>query len=753
MGQFINPMETQCNPANAARKTPTANEILQEFRGHIAPVPASLLYRVGLLVVTVGMALLPLLYVAIIVAVAGLVTYHAIVNVSMFSRRASFRGILLGYFGPIIAGLILIVFLMKPLFAQRAKRLTPQSLGERDEPLVFTFITRICEVVGAPMPVRVDLDLNVNASASFRHGFLSFLGNDLVLTLGLPLVAGLSMRELAGVLAHEFGHFGQRFGMRSTYVIGAVSHWFERVVYERDLWDELLAAAARQTRYSIPGVILNLARFCVWLSRRLLWALMMVGRGMSALLLRQMEFNADRYEARLAGSQAFSKTASKLLRLHFAEADTRQRLNETWLDRRLGDNYVSLVLVRAQDLTKEMEDMIHHALCEEKTGWFDTHPADADRIREAQAEQADGIFHLERPATDLFSDFSDLSHRATLGFYREALGSEFTEQSLVPTDDLVRSMKRQETHRAAAEQFFCGVLPGLHAFGSCPKDIDLTTSYDVLVETIKQTRGTMSSLAGVAREAMAHFDSAESNLREADQAQTLLDAKMRPAKRTFRIPVKNQESVARAVGDAQQKQREAADILAPFYDAAWARLRAALQLLQTPAFATRVPEADALLARARHCLPALRTYFDVIPLVNQLEAAYVSLLVLVRNASTCGGTQAFDSELHRQQYKVHQIHNDILAAFSQVAYPFEHAAESISVSRYLCERAPDPTDVDEVGAAAYCHLERLPVMYLRLLGSLADVAEHVESALGLPPLHGDSHPTNPFQSLPTHGVG
>jgi Zn-dependent protease with chaperone function len=36
----------------------------------------------------------------------------------------------------------------------------------------------------------------------------------LVLVIGLPLAAGMSMRQVAGVLAHEFGHFAQGAGMR-----------------------------------------------------------------------------------------------------------------------------------------------------------------------------------------------------------------------------------------------------------------------------------------------------------------------------------------------------------------------------------------------------------------------------------------------------------------------------------------------------------------------------------------------------------
>lgn len=53
-----------------------------------------------------------------------------------------------------------------------------------------------------------------------------------MLTIGLPLVAGLSLQQLAGVLAHEFGHFSQGAGMRLTYIVRSINAWFLRVVYE-----------------------------------------------------------------------------------------------------------------------------------------------------------------------------------------------------------------------------------------------------------------------------------------------------------------------------------------------------------------------------------------------------------------------------------------------------------------------------------------------------------------------------------------
>ena len=125
---------------------------------------------------------------------------------------------------------------------------------------------------------------------------------DLVLTIGLPLVAGMDLTMLTGVLAHEFGHFAQGTGMRLTYVIRSINGWFARVVYERDSWDQWLVDAQHTSEHWAISIIVALARLFVWMTRRILWVLMVIGHGVSSFMLRQMEFDADRYEARVSGS-------------------------------------------------------------------------------------------------------------------------------------------------------------------------------------------------------------------------------------------------------------------------------------------------------------------------------------------------------------------------------------------------------------------------------------------------------------------
>lgn len=111
------------------------------------------------------------------------------------------------------------------------------ELRRDDAQTMFAFVDAMCDAIGVPRPKRINLDLQVNASASLRRGWRRMFSRDLTLTIGMPLVAGLTTRQFAGVLAHELGHFTQTAGMRLYFLIGHIRFWFSRVACERDKWD------------------------------------------------------------------------------------------------------------------------------------------------------------------------------------------------------------------------------------------------------------------------------------------------------------------------------------------------------------------------------------------------------------------------------------------------------------------------------------------------------------------------------------
>src|SRR5687767_4991747 len=176
------PLASSAKPA--ADPAATARQILNGLNGEIEPVRVGILYRAGLLLVALAMLVLPLIYVALIAAVGYGIYYHAVENVTIFEGRGNGKGRLLAYVAPLVVGGVLLLFLVKPLFARKGKQSHPLSVTREDQPLLFAFVDRLCEVVGAPKPRRIDVDTDVNASAGFLNGSAGLLTNRLVLTIG-----------------------------------------------------------------------------------------------------------------------------------------------------------------------------------------------------------------------------------------------------------------------------------------------------------------------------------------------------------------------------------------------------------------------------------------------------------------------------------------------------------------------------------------------------------------------------------------
>lgn len=407
--------------------SPPDYSILAEIRPIDAPPKTSWLYTINMLVVTVAMILLPLIYLALVGLAAYGVYYHAAHHASWFTGLAGRSGrgavgALIIYLIPLVVGIVVVFFMIKPIFAGRPKRAQPLALNPADNPLLFAFIEKIAETVGAPSPRRIDLNCDLNASAGFRRGYLSMFGNDLVLTIGLPLVANLSAAEFGGVVAHEFGHFTQSLGMRLSYIIRSINLWFMRVVYERDSWDESLEDWAENIEDGRVAIIVWTAQLGVFFARLILRVLMYLGWLIGGFMLRQMEYDADAWEIKLAGSETFERTQRKLATLSAAMEKMYQQIHGEWKKtQQLPDNISELLRQHHNSLSPDTLQKIEDASGLERTGWFDSHPSLADRIRAARRAQEPGVFHDERPAAALFSSFDHPARFVTLLHYTDDL--------------------------------------------------------------------------------------------------------------------------------------------------------------------------------------------------------------------------------------------------------------------------------------------------------------------------------------------
>jgi Zn-dependent protease with chaperone function len=407
----------------------TAAHLAAAFDGTAEPVQTSFLYRLYVLLVFLCMIVLPLAYVAIIAAAIVGMYWYAVYATVM--RAFSFMFVL--YAAPFIAGGLLVLFMVLPLFWKSRKIERPMWVDRNEQPLLYAYIDRLCDAMGAPRPARIDVMPNANASAHIDNGLLGLFSRRLVLTIGLPLTQAMDLRQFTGVLAHELGHFAQGGSMRLSYVIARINIGFLFLAYGRSGIDELVEALIGNEPNVSRALAGFLCKIVLSLARLVIKALALLSHALSMRLSRQAEFDADRQAARIVGADAMGEALQALPFLAAAGDLALKSVRSAWKRRALPDDLVVMVDAFHRDMPAALKETITARVLERDANWFDTHPPLFKRVAALKKAGAPGILKLNAPATILFKDFDELCKMATIGLYRIILGDALQPEFLVPS--------------------------------------------------------------------------------------------------------------------------------------------------------------------------------------------------------------------------------------------------------------------------------------------------------------------------------
>jgi len=195
----------------------------------------------------------------------------------------------------------LLLSLLRALWMRQS---APQGLPvtAQEAPRLFELIDKVQRRTGAPRVHRVLIDGELNAAIvqQPRLGLLGWHRNHLI--LGLPLMMGLDVRQLAAVIAHEFGHLQGAHGKLGAWVYRTRRSWF------------MLALAREQAHMGASLADLALGFFFRHFFPRF--------NARAFVLSRQQEYEADRVAHRIVGTQpaADALMATELQGRYLAEA-------------------------------------------------------------------------------------------------------------------------------------------------------------------------------------------------------------------------------------------------------------------------------------------------------------------------------------------------------------------------------------------------------------------------------------------------
>ncbi len=677
------------------------------------------------------MLLLPTIYIGLTILVGWLFLYFLPLQLIADEGRSVTKM----YAATLLVGPILLFFLLKPLLARRSQYTEPQALDPKKEPLLFAFVHRLCEVTGAPVPTQIFVDINVNAAARIGTTLRAFIRRDMQLIIGLPLVADFSLRQLAGVLSHELGHFSQGSSMRLTYIVNRINTWFSRVVYGRDKWDDRLDRWSKSTdmRYVF---VLQIARGLIWGTRRFLWLLMMTGYRVSRYTMRQMEFDADRYEAEVAGSDVFETTTRRMRILSVADSLAHNDLANMWSEGRLVNDLPGLVIASVDQLDAEVLKAIDEQYAKEETGKFDTHPSSRERVALVEANPTPGIFTDERPARELFSNFKAISRTTTLEFYRQFLGESIEQAHLIEVSKLIRGKKAHGAQNAAAVSFFGGSLAWPRSLGMTNVSVTPTDDRESLARALTALRQRMEKSRHEYEAGCERLNNARYRLASAVAATRALSAKLRLPPEFLHTNDIKKSGAKRFVVQAKAELAEVEAVFTRYEKVSMQRFSTALASFKCPEIVAHMEEEETLRRRLAQLMPIARAVEKSIPQLATLEIQLMQLQFVASLASYVdegtGKKQNVLPLLMEQLPPMMQQMHVLFETLKRVPYPYEHAEGVRTVARYALPTVPEHHDIGKVSDAASQILERMSTFYFRLLAGLAQIAIRAEVAAGLP---------------------
>lgn len=424
------------------------------LNGDIAPSEISAEYRKSLLRALGASLAAPLIYLLIILAV-----FYAAINYAGFlannSHFLSFSASLLLTIVPYFIMAVLVLFLIRPFFISYEET-TFFEMHRKDAPALYNLIDVMCEKMSVPFPEQICLNTDVNASAGAMFGYFSLGQKKLRLTIGLPLLLGLNVRQFSGILAHEFGHFAQPTAMKVYYVINRINFWFYHRAYLPDKWDTRLDAWSDKADFHFAGTLSIFgAKQTIRMTRLIFKILYNLNYRLTQSMSRQMEYDADSYESQFVGSSEFEKTALNIRKLSYATKTVAKINRDSWNEERLLANIPLATVHFSANLDEIVEERIIQDMQEGETSPCDSHPADNDRIQHINERNDLGIFNADFPAKALVKSIDKLCELVTLDTYTR-MGIRNARQHTVANHILMKDDERKETLQLSYQKFFNG---------------------------------------------------------------------------------------------------------------------------------------------------------------------------------------------------------------------------------------------------------------------------------------------------------
>jgi hypothetical protein len=419
------PVPLTAAPAGPLLKLDQARQqIHSALAGAVTPLRVGIFRRIAVLVVLAVLLFMPLFYLAVLGVVVFGMYWAAASGVLTALSPALFWTV------EVLGGLVL-VGLLKPLFEPRRQSPRASSQPLDSQPALNEFLGALCERLDAPLPLHLRLTCSTDLAVSADRGRMGMPQGELVLTLGLPLVACLSAEQLAGLLADQLSFYRRGAASSTTELVRAINGWLWQSVYGQGRLDQWLSLVAERPHFHLAKVLLPL-RGLKWVAQVVLFVPMFVANTIASSILRRAEYDADRLSVRLVGRKTFANLLAQRELVDFAWQGVLAELDFLLSDQQLPDSLPQQLAVRMLDTTPELYAALRDTISDRGNQSFDSRATNEERLAAIESEPPAGLFHCKLPSSVLFDDFPLAARRMTWDYYVSRFGPGRLKTALTP---------------------------------------------------------------------------------------------------------------------------------------------------------------------------------------------------------------------------------------------------------------------------------------------------------------------------------
>ena len=686
------------------------------------PFPDNWLYKPALFVAAAAESLLTVGYVAVLLALLSGLFYQALFSDWLLAYVPSAAAAAI-HATLVLAGVAAFVLLLKPLLALPRQRLPGIALPETAEPDLHAFVGDVCEAFGVPAPAEIRVSIDATLEARYRRGWCGFRRGETILTIGLPLVASLNTRQLAGAIGCAMQPFDPMAAPRLGCFVEGQLDWLSRAVHEPDPVDQTLRRwrAGRERKARLLGL---LEKAIAAARRPTAWRLAFSRRLCRRLVHRRVA-DADAAGRWLAGNDDYAATLEQYRLLTFAAEETIPRLRQTWeAEGRLPANLAMALVARASQHPQEVRALLQQAQEQRVAANGEVVPSDRQRLDRLAAETVPARYPCEAEAAGLFHHLERFMHKMSVRYYQRDLGLPVTSNKLVRTP--VRGSPEDKAERWL-EGFFGGTYRDFVPLALGP-EMQRNLNDNEAVARWRRAAAFEPRVTAGANDPAAAFDEADERLIEATcreaMARAGLDTRLSELARGKR-PGDGMQQACREAESAYESALEQAKQAAR---TPASRLAAGLAMLAHPEVQGRVAEAARLQREAQALLHTNELLERLYPQLRELRLQTVVLESVVNHGAGRDKAALRDVTAELSD-DVGRLLTGIGAALKQVPYPF--AGGSRDLRRWVNQGLPE----DETPSArldqAVETLRRLALLQRLIVGQLAHITNWLEHSTGL----------------------